>query len=206
MVLMSILRERQFQPETEIYALNKKGELCIFELKCSLTADKYVPMNTNLLFIAEAPPSALERYFYFEDVQTGDSLWIELMKALYSSEFGVTTKNRSKKKDWLTKFKNDGYRLIDALKEPVCKSISGRMRKKLMTDRANEIIKEVKKISPKQVLLIKVTVFDALHQTLLNAGIPVVCGRLPFPGSGQQKKFQEGFRMLVANGKLNLTQ
>ena len=163
-------------------------------------------MNTNLLFIAEAPPSALERNFYFEDVQTGDSLWIELMKALYSSEFGVTAEKRSKKKDWLTKFKNDGYRLIDALKEPVCRSMSGQKRKILITDRADEIIKEVKKISPKQVLLIKVTVSDALHQTLLNAGIPVVCGRLPFPGSEQQKKFQEGFRMLVANGKLNLTQ
>ena len=24
-------RERQFQPETEIYALNRKGEPCIFE-------------------------------------------------------------------------------------------------------------------------------------------------------------------------------
>ena len=133
MVLMSIFRERQFQPETEIYALNKKGEFCIFELKCSIAAEKYVSINTNLLFIAEAPPSALERYFYFEDVQTGDSLWIELMKALYSSEFGVTAEKRSKKKDWLTKFKNDGYRLIDALKEPVCRSMSGQKRKILIT-------------------------------------------------------------------------
>ena len=163
-------------------------------------------MNTNLLFIAEAPPSALERYFYFEDVQTGDSLWIELMKALYSSEFGITAEERSKKEDWLTKYKNDGYRLIDALKEPVCNSMSAQKRINFIADRADEIIKEVKKISPKQVLLIKITVFDALHQTLLNAGIPVVCERLPFPGSGQQKKFQEGFRMLVANGSLNLTQ
>ena len=129
MVLMPIFRERQFQPETDFYALNKKGELCIFELKCSLAAEKYVPLNTNLLFIAEAPPSALERYFYFEDVQTGDSLWIELMKALYSSEFGITAEERSKKEDWLTKFKNDGYRLIDALKEPVCNSMSAQSEK-----------------------------------------------------------------------------
>ena len=114
-------------------------------MKCSLAADKYVPLKTNYLFIVEAPPSALERYFYFEDVQTGDSLWIELMKALYSSEFGVTAENRSKKKDWLTKFKNDGYRLIDALKEPVCRSMSGQKRKILITDRADEIIKEVKR-------------------------------------------------------------
>ena len=102
--------------------------------------------------------------------------------------------------------KNDDYRLIYALQEPICRSKSEQKRRNFITDRADEIIKEVKKISPKQVLLIKVTVFDVLHQTLLNAGIPVVCGRLPFPGSGQQKMFQEGFRMLVANGKLNLTQ
>ena len=121
-------------------------------MKCSLAADKYVPLKTNYLFIVEAPPSALERYFYFEDVQTGDSLWIELMKALYSSEQNavtisiiVTAENRSKKKDWLTKFKNDGYRLIDALKEPVCRSMSGQKRKILITDRADEIIKEVKR-------------------------------------------------------------
>ena len=94
---MSIFRGRQFQPETDFYALNKKGEFCIFELKCSLAAGKYAPLNTNHLFILEAPPSALERYFYFEDVQAGDSLWIETMKALYSSEFGVVAEIRSKK-------------------------------------------------------------------------------------------------------------
>lgn len=38
-------------------------------------AHKYQPDLVRLLLVAEAPPSALDRYFYFEDVPTQDSLF-----------------------------------------------------------------------------------------------------------------------------------
>ena len=49
---------------------------------------RYVPRRTRVLFVAEAPPLSLERYFYFEDVRNGDWLWIALMKELFPCGMG----------------------------------------------------------------------------------------------------------------------
>jgi hypothetical protein len=38
-------------------------------------AARYRPKAVRLLLVAEAPPSALDRYFYFEDVPEQDSLF-----------------------------------------------------------------------------------------------------------------------------------
>lgn len=40
---------------------------------------KYRPHNIRVVFIAEAPPCALDRFFYFEDVKKQDSLFLEIM-------------------------------------------------------------------------------------------------------------------------------
>jgi hypothetical protein len=60
-------------------------------------AAKYRPAHTSVLFIAESPPSSDERYFYFEHVSLRDSLWVELMKAIYPIDFGVTSTERRRK-------------------------------------------------------------------------------------------------------------
>ena len=168
-------------------------------------AEIYVPLKTNILFIAESPPSAMERYFYFEHVRIHDWLWIGLMKAIYGTEFGEIPEERTRKEKWLTRFKNDGYRLINALKKPLCQKTNPEKRKRLMRNRVNEIILEVKAISPKKILLIKTTVYDALYEPLRIADSSVVDGRLSFPGSGHQNLFQEGFRKLVDENKLRLS-
>lgn len=168
-------------------------------------AEKYNSLETNILYIAESPPSALERYFYYENVKTDDWLWIGLMRAIYLDEFGETSIERQRKTMWLTRFKNDGYRLIDAIKVPVCQSIISRKREKLIRNRTSEVIKEVETISPSQIVLIKATVYDALYLPLKERSFPVVNARLYFPGSGQQNKFHEGFRKLVEDGDVILT-
>jgi len=171
--------------------------------KYQKAASRYIPLETNVLFIAESPPDAIERYFYFENVQEQDSLWIGLMKALYEGEFGETSRERLRKKKWLTKFKDDGYRLIDALKNPVGQ-YKDPQRRKLISNAVDHVIEEVKEISPNQIVLIKATVFDVLYDPLHTAGLPVVNERLPFPGSGRQNQFAEIFRNMVSCGMLEL--
>ena len=36
-------------------------------------------------------------------------------------------------------------------------------------------------------------VYDVVHDPLVEAGLPVVPVRVPFPGSGQQRRFVEAF-------------
>jgi hypothetical protein len=44
----------------------------------------YRPQRVRLLLVAEAPPSALNRYFYFEDVRDQDSLFRYVSKRCWA--------------------------------------------------------------------------------------------------------------------------
>jgi len=46
-------------------------------------------------------------------------------------------------------------------------------------------------------VLIKSIVHDAAYSALRDAGLPVIDERIPFPASGQQKRFLETFRSAV---------
>ncbi len=164
----------------------------------------YIPEETELLFIAEAPPATRERYFYFPDVRKHDYLWIGLMKALYGCEFRDTGYERSRKHSWLTRFKNDGYRLIDAVKDPMPR-VSESEKRLLIGSQLDDLVKEVRSISPRQIVLIKVTVYEALFESLREMELPVVDARLPFPGSRRQPQFQEQFKQLVDEKRLHLS-
>ena len=167
------------------------------------TAALYVPERTRILFVAESPPMAKERYFYFPNVLTQDSLWVQLMRAIYGDEFGDTKFERSKKVQWLKRFAKDGYRLIDASKTPI--RGSSKQRVQILRENAKNLIKEIDKIKPDAIVLIKAAVFEALFNPLMDARLPVVNRvSLPFPGSGQQIRFQEKFRTLIDGGSLTL--
>lgn len=153
--------------------------------------------------MAEAPPSTPERYFYYPDVKEQDALWIGLMKAIYGEQFGEVMLERYRKIDWLKRFQSDGYRLIDAVKEPIFSGGSSNVQ--IIKSHLNDIVNEIQEINPDQILMIKVTVYDALYYGLKNRGLPVVNARLPFPGSGRQADFHRMFANLVESGKITLT-
>jgi hypothetical protein len=69
----------------------------------------------------------------------------------------------------------------------------------------DKLVDEIKKIAPKQIVLIKATGHKALFQKLRDAGLPVVNDKpLPFPAAHWQNDFQNEFRSLVDTGKLTL--
>ena len=163
-------------------------------------AERYAPSETRVLFVAESPPASIDRYFYYPDVREHDQLWLGMMKALYRREFGEARDERPHKHFWLKRFQADGYRLIDAVKEP------GPTAVEAIRGNAARVIDEIQEVDPQQVVLIKATVYDGLFNILKHADIPVVNqGKLPFPGSGQQRNFRDRFRELVESGRLRLT-
>jgi hypothetical protein len=152
-------------------------------------AKKYLPNRTRTLFVAEAPPSSIDRYFYFENVRTGDSLWAELMKSCFGTEFGETKGERERKEYWLRRFQDRGYRLIDSVKTPISRDKSDRVRLSLIRSASGELIREIDTIKPERIVLIKATVYEALFQELAPRFNVVNKGPLPFPGSGHQAEF-----------------
>ena len=169
-------------------------------------ADYFAPEKTNLLFLAEAPPSSVERYFYYPNVKTNDWLWIALMRAIYGEQFKEAKSERGRKMCWLKRFQCDGYRLIDAVKEPFNRGEKPNVRIKRIKSRLDDIVREIQEINPNQIVLIrKTTVYKALYQNLKNRDLPVVNAKLPFPNNGHQQKFQSKFAELVESETISLT-
>jgi hypothetical protein len=168
-------------------------------LTARAAAEKYKPNKTHVLFVAESPPQSSDRYFYFENVKRHDWLWIALMKALYPSEWGYAAQERPRKPQWLTKFQNSGFRLVDAVKEPI--SGSHRRRVALIKAAAPALIDSSDCAGPHS--LIKKSAHEALCQQFREAGLPVVNEEvLPFPAAGQQRSFQIGFCRMVSSRRL----
>jgi hypothetical protein len=54
-------------------------------------------------------------------------------------------------------------------------------------------VQRVRRLKPEKIIVIKAGVYDVVHDPLVEAGLPVVPVRVPFPGSGQQRRFVEAF-------------
>lgn len=158
---------------------------------------KYKPEKINYLLIAETPPkSDSERFFYFENVYKQDSLFLETMKLIYpeiTKHLDIKDIRKSKKK-FLEKFKDDGYFLIDSLKDPFDSKLSSRQKIKLLKNGQQELLAEIKSLQKEsfKVILISATVFKANYEFLKLNNVSVVNNEyIDFPGSGGQKKYRE---------------
>jgi hypothetical protein len=143
-------------------------------------ARTYRPTSVNLLLVAEAPPAALDRYFYFEDVPAQDSLFRYVARAILKLE-----PTRENKAELLARLRDSGVFLIDLKLDP--------------TDRGSlaaevpGLVRRVRRLNPEKIVVIKSSVFDLVRGAFLDAGLPLVDERVPFPGSGQQRRFETAF-------------
>jgi hypothetical protein len=109
---------------------------------------KYRPAEVKLLLVAEAPPAALDRYFYFEDVRIQDALFRYVVRAILKRD-----PTRETKRGDLAALRNQGVFLIDLKQEPRDDSP--------LASEVPGLIRRVKRLAPRKVILIKTTVYDA---------------------------------------------
>jgi hypothetical protein len=149
-------------------------------------ARRWQPDHVELLLVAEAPPSAPDRYFYFEDVPRHDSLFRHVVE-------GVLGEKPSRDKaPYLDALRERGVFLIDISEEPF-----GNRREELPRC-IPALVRRATELQPGRIVLISAGAHDLAYRPLRDAGLPVVDARLPFPGSGQQRRFLEGFREVLA--------
>lgn len=150
---------------------------------------KYKPEMIKLLFVAEAPPEAAERFFYYETVKDNDWLYIAIVKAISMCDDYDVKKIRANKKKILELLQQDGIFLMDLSPVPLKWAVKAELHKEDFMQRLNNeksINKEVTDI-----ILIKANVYDCLFLELKENGYRVQNQRIPFPASGQQQKFAE---------------
>ncbi len=167
----------------------------------SQARDRYKPRDIKVLIIVEAPPCALDRFFYFEDVKTQDSLFLEIMGILYPRDKELYLKSKRDtilKEQLLERFRADGFWLLDLYELPT-DYIHIRD-----VDPAQDLIRRIDKTvtGHPDMILIKANVYDLCYSKLFSAGYHVIDERIPFPGSGQQGVFRERFRRALQQCRL----
>lgn len=156
--------------------------------------DRYRPDPVKTLFVAESPPDAEDRHFYFPNVSRADTLWVELSKVLYGDDFGVTKDERARKAEWLARFQADGHWLIEAVPEPIQKN----RREAHILEHSDRVLETIADCRPSRVVLIATPVWRALAEPLRAEGVPLVqTGPVSFPGHGQQRRFREAMASIL---------
>ena len=152
-------------------------------------ADRYRPDFVRLLLIAEAPPSDLERYFYFEHICKQDNLFRYVVQTVLDEPPA-----RAAKAAQLARLREAGVFLIDLKTDP-------KVTDEPLDAHVPELVARAIALKPNHVITIKANVCDLCQEPLRAAGLDVADERVPFPGSGQQRRFIDGMaRALRAAG------
>lgn len=155
--------------------------------------NKYKPASISVLLIAEAPPNALDRYFYFEDVKKQDSLFLEIMGVLFperKKRYLASGRDTMLKMELLEQFREEGFWLINL--SEITLGISDDTAEACVPSLLKRLQKYIDPKTP--VIFIKANVYDLLYPVLLTHGYNVIKERIPFPGSGQQAVFRTRFK------------
>lgn len=147
--------------------------------------NKYLPETMKLIFILESPPAS-GKYFYDKTGKKTEPLFKELMKALDYEPID--------KEDGLNFFKGKGYLLVDSTYKPV-NNLKGKERANIILSDFSELLADLEGINPAKktpIVLVKVNICKLLEGRLLSKGFIVLNkGKVvPFPSTGQQKRFQ----------------
>ena len=155
--------------------------------------NKYKPSHIKILLIAEAPPNNPDRFFYYEDVKSHDSLFLEIMGILYpdlKKRYLAKGRDTELKIELLENFKEDGYWLMNLSELPM--GLFDVAPESLLPSLLKRLEKNIEKTTP--IILIKAAFFDMAYRVLVDSGYNVINERLPFPGSGQQGIFRTKFK------------
>ena len=172
--------------------------------------DRYRPDPLRLLFIAEAPPAyKANRLFYFHEVQTGDALFLEMMKVVYGDAIGFKEDGgftgpmlardlRKCKSQFLQKFRADGLFLIDASERPMPGNATASTKLALLRRSLPGLKSRVDNLLVDRcipIVLIGRVTYEACYKPLAEDGYRVVNqGMINHPARGGQLLFRKKLR------------
>ncbi|TGY33082.1 hypothetical protein E5344_14680 [Microbacterium laevaniformans] len=162
---------------------------------------RWQPENVRLLLVAESAPDdvgdiANRRFFYDETLTSKDGLFREVVRALYDDPPLISGPNA--KTPWLARLQADGFFLIDLAAEPV-NYHGARERAAALRRNIETAVTLASSPEPEGVVLVKRNVFELLSGPMRDAGLLVLHDDfIPFPGSGQQRRFRERFAQAIS--------
>lgn len=145
--------------------------------------------------MAESPPESSDgelRFFYNPEQERWDHMYRAVMSAVFP-DFEYRPKEKD---DWLRRFQERGYYLVDATDRPVNRLSSAERRSELKATVEAKLAEIKMLVTPDTpIILVKKNVFSAFNLRLRNAGYNVIHESfLPFPSHGHQARFVEACR------------
>jgi hypothetical protein len=181
------------QQAAALPAVTPRNAVAVTEIRQrrAAAARQYQPDKVRLLLVAQAPPDADDRYFYFPDVSRQDSLFRSVTQALLPD----TEPTREDKASVLEQLRERGVFLIDLKPDPIVNSRASRAE---LRPYVPTLLKRIAVLAPDRIILIKTDVYDTSYPALAAAGRAVSAVRVPFPSFGQQGKFRIAFGRALA--------
>jgi hypothetical protein len=159
--------------------------------------ERYLPEQPKIIFVLESPPKS-GRYFYNPEGLISEPLFSAMMK-------DVLEVKPSSKDEGLRRFATSGCLLLDATYTPVNHPhLSSREWDDLLVADFSLLVEELRKCDrpDTKVVLVKANVCRLLDSRLTGRGFTVLNhGKtIPFPSTGQQRKFREAIRQVLGIG------
>ena len=171
------------------------------------TRAAYKPDQIKVLMIAESQPPAAgvpsSRQFYRTDsIYREDRLFTNTMRALFPDAAEVPEADLKKnKKEWLTRFQEAGWYMIEALETSLAHEVTKEERQELIRTHLPSLLSRVKELAgpSTKIILIKSNVFEVAAKPLREAGYRVVNHELlDYPGRFNQKAYREKLSAMIA--------
>jgi hypothetical protein len=164
------------------------------------TRKRYRPEHILYLFIAESPPPAPDiqssRQFYYADhIRKDDRLFVNTIKAIYPETAEMSEADiEAEKKQWLRRFQQDGFYMIEALEDSQEHEVTKKQRQARIQAIVPRLIERVRELAANdtKIILIKSNVFDVAATPLRDAGLNVLNTELvDYPGHFNQRAYRE---------------
>lgn len=167
---------------------------------------KYRPAHIKVLLIAESPPPAPDvqssrQFYYTGRIRRDDRLFINTIRALYPETLEVSEPElEAHKEEWLTRFKQDGWYMIEALEDSQPHEITKQQRQEKIRQALPRLIERVRELAGPntKLILIKSNVYDVAAEPLRDAGFAVLNRELvDYPGRFNQKAYRQKLAALA---------
>lgn len=157
---------------------------------------QWKPDRVRLLMIAESAPAESKdisgrRFFYAADRLGPDNLFRGVVEAMYGTP--KVDLQRTGKRPWLERLRNDGFFLIDLAPYPV-NALSAGERRRVLYEAIPGCVARASALDPAGVVVVKADLYGMLARPLDAAGLPLLQDRpIAFPLGNTRADFVAEF-------------
>jgi len=157
---------------------------------------QWKPDRVKLLMIAESAPAdggdvSGRRFFYAADRLGPDNLFRAVVEAMYG--ISKVDLQRTGKRPWLERLRDDGFFLIDLAPYPVNR-LSPAERRRVLHEAVPECVARASALDPVGVVVVKADLYGMLAGPFGAAGLPLLQDRpIAFPLGNTRADFVDGF-------------